>query len=217
MSRAIGCLFFCAIIVGYGSIAYSAGNANAGNTKSAACAGCHGPDGTSMAPLFPRLAGQHAKYLSRQLSDFKSQKRTDPSMQAMAAGLSSQEIEDLGAFYAARKPAYPASGKQQSTGNDQDTRVTEESLAAGKTVFIAGNEATGVAACGACHGPAGEGNGPAGFPMLKGQNLPYLIKALNDFKEGIRSNDDGAMMRTIAGKMSKAEINAVSAYLSKLR
>ncbi|MCI0655362.1 MAG: c-type cytochrome [Methylococcaceae bacterium] len=170
-----------------------------------------------MAPTFPRLAGQHAKYLSRQLSDFKSQKRTDPSMQAMAAGLSEQDMEDLGEFYAVQKAESPAGDKQQSAGDDQVAPLSEESIAAGRTVFIAGNEKTRVAACSACHGVGGEGNGPAGFPRLKGQYSAYLIKALNDFKEGLRENDDGAMMRTIAGKMSKAEINAVSAYLSNLR
>lgn len=217
MSRAIGYGLFCAIFIGYGSIAYGAGDANAGKTKSAACAGCHGPDGGGMAPLFPRLAGQHAKYLSRQLSDFKNQKRTDPSMQAMVAGLSDRDMEDLGAFYAAGKTGSPSGASAPARDRDDNTKVSKESIAAGKALFIAGNEKTGVSACSACHGPAGDGNGPAGFPSLKGQLSAYLTKALNDFKEGVRANDDGAMMRSIAGKMSKSEINAVSAYLSTLR
>jgi cytochrome c553 len=217
MSKAIGYLLFCAIVVGYGSIAYGAGNANAGKTKSTTCAGCHGADGNSTAPIFPRLAGQHAKYVSSQLSAFKSQRRSDASMQAMAAGLSEQDMEDLAAFYAAQKPKYPDSDEQQYVDSDKEIPVTEELIAAGKTVYVAGNEETGVPACTACHSPGANGNGPAGFPKLKGQFLPYLIKSLNDYREGIRTNDDESLMRTIAGKMSKTEINAVAAYLSNVR
>ncbi len=217
MSKAIGVLLFCVIVVGYGSIAYGADNSTAGTTKSAACAGCHGSDGNSMAPIFPRLAGQHAKYIIHQLSDFRDKKRNDPSMQAIAAGLSEQDIQDLGAFFSGQRPLFPASDEDQYVDADQEIPVTRELIAAGKAVFSAGNEETGVAACMACHGPAANGNAPAGFPKLKGQFLPYLLKSLNAYKDGIRSNDEGAMMRTIAGKMSKAEINAVSAYLSNLR
>lgn len=217
MSKAIGCLLFCVMVIGYGSIAYGAGNASAGKTKSLACTGCHGKDGNSMVPTFPRLAGQNAKYVSRQLSDFKSQKRADPTMQAMTAGLSEQDIEDLGAYYVSQKAKYPNSDDEQYLDDDQEIPVTKELIATGKNIFLAGNEETGVAACSGCHGLGGRGNGPAGFPELKGQFLPYLVKSLNDFKGRIRTNDDGRTMRTIAGKMSDAEINAVSAYLSGLR
>jgi cytochrome c553 len=217
MSKAIGYLLCCIMVAGHGSIAYGAGNSSAGKTKSTACAGCHGSDGNSTAPIFPRLAGQHAKYIIRQLSAFRDKKRNDPSMQAIAAGLSDQDIEDLGAFYNGQKPHFPATEEEQYVDADQEIPVTGELIADGKAVFIAGNEETGVAACTACHGPEANGNAPAGFPRLGGQFLPYLIKSLNEYKEGIRSNDEGAIMRTIAGKMSKAEINAVSAYLSNLR
>ncbi|MGR9108949.1 MAG: c-type cytochrome [Gammaproteobacteria bacterium] len=217
MSRSIGLFLCCAIVAGSGSIAYGAGNANAGKTKSNACAGCHGDEGNSAVPSFPRLAGQHARYLSRQLADFKGQKRNDPSMSAMAAGLSEQDIDDLSAFYAGRTAEFPAVEGEQYVDADEEIPVTQEMIAAGRTLYVAGNEETRVAACTACHGPEAEGNGPAGFPKLKGQFLPYLIKSLNDFKEGLRTNDNGAMMQTIAGRMSKREINAVAAYLANMR
>ncbi|MGH8499974.1 MAG: c-type cytochrome [Methylococcales bacterium] len=216
MSKALGYFLVCAIVTGQGSIAYGAGNANSGKAKSAACGGCHGNNGNSVAPTFPRLAGQHGKYVARQLSDFKSLKRNDPTMQAMASGLSEQNIENLSAFYASQKPDYSKSDPAQS-GDDKEIPDDKELIARGKTLFLAGNEATAVPACSGCHGPGADGNGLAGFPKLKGQFLPYLVKSLNDFKDGVRSNDEGATMRTIAGKMSKAEINAVSAYLSDLR
>lgn len=217
MSKAIRVLLLCVMIAGYASIAYGAGNANAGKTKSAACAGCHGKDGNSIAPTFPRLAGQHGKYVSRQLSDFKNQKRNDPTMQAMSAGLSDQDIEDLSAFYAGEKPDDPKSAPQPKDGSEEARSVNKELIDTGKTLFIAGNEKVGVAACSGCHGTEGQGNGPAGFPGLKAQFMPYLIKALNDFKDNLRGNDEGAVMRTIAARMSKAEIAAVSAYLANLR
>lgn len=217
MSKEVGYWLVCAIVIGYGSIAYGAGNASLGKTKSAACAGCHGAEGNSMAPIFPRLAGQHAKYLNRQLSDFKGQKRTDPSMQAMVAGLSEQDMEDLAAYFAVQKPEFSAREVDQADDTNEDVTVTEELIATGKALFTAGSEKNGVPACSACHGPDANGNGPAGFPKLNGQYLPYLIKSLNDFKDGIRANDDGAMMRTTAGKMTKAQIDAVSAYLANLR
>lgn len=204
----------CVLVAGFSSITYGAGNASAGKTKALACSGCHGADGNSSAPIFPRLAGQHEKYIVRQLQDFKSQKRSDPSMQAMAASLSDQDMEDLGAYFSSQKPVYP---NQDQSAGDSANPPSKESISAGKSVFFAGNEASGVAACTACHGPNGSGNALAGFPVIKGQFLPYLLKSLNDFKDGLRTNDDGAMMRTIAGSMSKVEIDAVTAYISDLR
>ena len=217
MSKAIGYLLCFVITAGVCSIAYGQGNAIAGKQKAALCAGCHAEDGNSTVPIFPRLAGQHEKYLIRQLADFKSGKRADPTMQAMVAGLSDEDMKDIGAFYQSQIPKYAKRVDEQYLDEDEEIPVTKKLIAEGKALFIAGNEETTVAACNACHGSRGSGNGPAGFPSVKGQYLPYLIKSLNDFRDSLRENDDGAMMRTIAGRMSRAEINAVSAFLSSLR
>ncbi len=217
MSKALGYFLVCAIVAGYGSIAHGAGNANAGKVKSASCGGCHGNDGNSMTPTFPRLAGQHSKYVTRQLSDFKTRKRNDPTMMAMAAGLSEQDIGDLSAYFAGQKPDYAKGDPKRSVDGNEEVPNDKELVAKGKTLFFTGNEKTALPACSGCHGTEADGNSLAGFPKLKGQFLPYLVKSLNDFKDGLRSNDDGETMRTIARKMSKAEINAVSAYLSNLR
>ncbi|HSS63935.1 MAG TPA: cytochrome c [Gammaproteobacteria bacterium] len=82
----------------------AAGDAAAGKSKAASCGACHGPDGNSANPMWPKLAGQHAAYLVKQLKAFKSGERKDPLMSPMAAGLSENDMEDLAAFYASRKP-----------------------------------------------------------------------------------------------------------------
>lgn len=87
-----------------GANAQAAGDAAAGKSKAASCGACHGPDGNSTNPLWPKLAGQHAAYLVKQLEAFKSGERKDPLMSPMAAGLSEQDMKDLAAYYAAQKP-----------------------------------------------------------------------------------------------------------------
>ena len=92
----------CAAVLIAGNAA-AAGDAAAGKTKAAVCAACHGPDGNSTNPLWPKLAGQHAPYLVKQLKDFKAGKRTDPIMAPMAAPLSDQDMDDLAAYYASQQ------------------------------------------------------------------------------------------------------------------
>lgn len=179
------------------------GDAAAGKAKSAACAACHGMDGNSAAPNFPKLAGQAESYLSKQLADFKSGARVDPTMAGMVAALSEQDMADLSAFYA---------GQTGSTGT-----AAEDAVELGEAIFRAGNAATGVAACGACHGPTGAGNPQASFPKLSGQHADYTAAQLVKFAKGERANDAGSMMRVVAGKMSEAEMKAVAQYIQGLR
>ncbi len=183
--------------------AMSAGDAAAGKTKSASCAGCHGVDGNSAAPNFPKLAGQHAGYLLKQMQDFKNGKRKDPTMTAMVAPLSEQDMADLAAYFASQKIK---SGK-----------TAEDKLELGQMLYRAGNATSGVAACAACHSPTGAGNPQAKFPALKGQHAAYVVKQLKDFRNATRSNDAGSMMRGVAGKMTDAEIEAVAQYVQGLQ
>jgi cytochrome c553 len=180
----------------------AAGDAEAGKAKSAACAACHGVDGNSAAPNFPKLAGQHADYTAKQLAEFKSGERKDFIMNGMAAPLSEQDMADLAAYYASLKP---------SVG-----KAAEDKVALGETVYRAGNSASGVSACAACHGPAGNGNPMAKFPSLSGQHADYTAAQLKNFRAGARANDAGSMMRGIAKKMTDAEIEAVSQYIQGL-
>lgn len=181
----------------------AAGNAKAGKAKAANCVGCHGPNGNSVNPSWPKLAGQHAGFIAKQLADFKAGKtRNDPLMGSQVAGLSSQDMDDLGAYFA----------KQTGTQG-----ATDEKLAsAGAKLYRGGNKKKGVAACIACHGPTGAGNPAAKFPKLSGQHAAYVEKAMKDFRSGARSNDMNKMMRNIAEKMSDKEIKAVASYISGL-
>ncbi|MDY6978911.1 MAG: c-type cytochrome [Pseudomonadota bacterium] len=189
---------------GVASAAQAAGgDARAGEAKVAACVACHGEKGNSTVANFPKLAGQHAGYIAKQLADFKQgETRSDPLMAGQVAGLSEQDMADIGAYYAKQSP---------SMGQ------ADEKLAAfGEKLYRGGNPEKGLTACIACHGPTGAGNPAANFPLLSGQHTDYLVKALKDFRDGKRSNDMNGMMRDIAGKMSDREIEAVSSYISGL-
>ncbi len=183
--------------------AQAAGTADEGQKKSAVCAGCHGADGNSgINPVWPKLAGQHPKYIEKQLKAFKDNERTDPLMSAMAAPLSEQDMADLAAYF---------SSQTRKGGTTAADMVTP-----GEKVYRAGNMETGVAACMACHGPSGAGNPEANFPSLAGQNAAYVEKALKDFRAGTRTNDFNKMMQGVVARMTDAEIAAVAQYVQGL-
>ena len=182
--------------------ALAAGTAAAGKTKSAACAGCHGPDGNSTNPLWPKLAGQDAQYLAKQLQDFKAGKRKDAMMAPFAMGLSAQDMADIGAYFAGQK-----------TGPGT-AMVSAETVKLGERLYRGGNAKSGVSACMSCHGPSGHGIPPR-FPRVSGQHAAYAEKQMLAFKTGQRSNDNEIMTR-IAFRMSEAEIKAVSQYMAGL-
>jgi len=191
-----GCIAL-AVSTGY---AQAQGDAAAGKQKSEACWGCHGEDGNASAPIFPKLAGQHASYLAKQLSDYRAQKRVDPTMSAMAASLSDADIADLSAYFARHR-----------------VKIEKvEPNALGEKIFRAGIADKGVPACAGCHGPNGAGNPLAGVPSLRGQYAAYINKTLNDYRTGERNNAPNEIMRTIASRLSEAEINAVADYGSGL-
>lgn len=181
----------------------AAGSVEAGKTKAQVCFSCHGMNGDGNTnPPWPALAGQHASYIAKQLGDFKSGVRMEPLMIAQVASLTDEDMADIAAFFASQKV---------KTGT-----VDESQTELGGKIYRGGNKASGVAACMACHGPSGAGNPSAKFPQLGGQNTPYLVKALNDFRSGARKNDAGNMMRGVAAKMTDKEIAAVSAFISGL-
>lgn len=192
----------CAMLA-FTGVSVAAGDAKAGKAKATNCAGCHGANGNSTNPAWPKLAGQHAGFIAKQLADFKSGKgRSDPLMTSQAASLSQQDMDDLGAYFASQ------------TGSQG---AADEKLAvAGAKLYRGGNKKKGIAACIACHGPTGAGNPAAKFPKLSGQHATYVEKAMKDFRSGDRSNDMNQMMRNIAEKMSDKEIKAVASYISGL-
>ncbi len=181
-----------------------AADAAAGKAKSAMCASCHGADGNSFNPDWPKLAGQHAGYIAKQLADFKAgTDRSNALMAGMVAGLTPEDMDNLGAYFSS----------QTLTMGEADPALVE----LGEAIYRGGNKTSGVAACMACHGPNGAGNPQANFPALHGQHAKYTATQLKDFRAGNRKNDAGAMMRNIAAKMTDKEIEAVASYIQGLR
>ena len=179
------------------------GDPQAGQSKAAACAACHGADGNSVNPEWPNLAGQHAGYTSKQLADFKAgEQRKNAIMAGQAANLSEQDMADLGAYFATLSPA--------------GGFVSPEKRALGEKIYRGGNHDSGVPACIACHGPTGAGDPMGGIPMLSGQHAPYTAAQLEAFRSGARANDPNGMMRGSAHKLTDAEIDAVSEYVAGL-
>lgn len=194
------------------------GDATAGEAKAAACAACHGAGGVSMVPVNPNLAGQGARYIYKQLQDFKSGRRANPVMMGMALPLADQDMADLAAYFSAQKAVV---GKAKP-----------ELAKLGEKIFRGGNSKTGLAACAGCHNPAGKGNALAGYPRVGGQHADYIKTQLQTFRAAGRNDNvadpagkranDGAKageqgpMQMIAARMSDAEIEAVSSYISGL-
>lgn len=163
------------------------------------CALCHGLEGESSSPIFPRLAAQHPNYLVKQLKDFREGRRKG-SMNAMAADLKDDEIVALAAYFAA-KPS------RASRPSDPDF------AAVGKYIYHSGNKYSGVPSCASCHGPTAHGT--EDLPRLAGQGAQYLEVQLKEFNQRARTNDN-AVMHTIASKLSELETAAVARYISAL-
>ncbi|MGB1261858.1 MAG: c-type cytochrome [Cognaticolwellia sp.] len=203
--------FIMTVLLGLSAVATAnaaQGDAEAGKGKSAMCAACHGVDGNSLVTMYPKLAGQSASYLTKQLADFKlgmtsggKSGRVDPVMGGMTMALNEQDIADLAAFYASQ---------QATAGNGSDN-------AAGKKLYLGGNTEMEVTACVACHGINGKGMPSAGFPALASQNAEYLKSQLEKFRSGARNNDLNSMMQGVAANLTDEEIAALSQYMSSLK
>jgi cytochrome c553 len=179
------------------------GDAAAGQAKTAVCGACHGPDGNSLAPNFPKLAGQGQRYLLKQLHEIKDGKRVVLEMTGLLTNLNEQDLADIAAYYANQKGSVGA--------------ADEKLVARGEALFRGGKLNEGMPACTGCHSPNGIGNAAAGFPHLGGQHADYIKKQLNAFREGERTNDgDTMVMRSIAAKLSNKDIEALSQYIQGL-
>ena len=183
--------------------AETAGDAQAGQAKAATCVACHGLDGNSSNPEWPSLAGQHAEYIQKQLQEFKSGARQNVVMAPMAVSLSEQDMWDLGAYFAA----------QTSKGLEAEPSKVN----VGQRLYRAGDPVKHIAACAACHGPAGHGNPAAKYPSLHGQHAVYLTAQLHAYRDGKRTTDQNSMMRNIAAALSEEQIDAVTSYIQGLR
>lgn len=200
------------LLLGFCTTALAA-DATAGKEKTLVCSACHGADGNSLVPTFPKLAGQNERYLLKQLHDIKSGLRPVPTMAGQLDNLSATDLDDIAAYYAT----------QTMSGGQTDPAKA----ALGGQIYRGGISATGVAACAACHGANGSGNAPAGFPALAGQQTAYVADQLRRFRTGAentldanpngRTNDgDARMMRDTAHRMTDNEIDAVASFVAGL-
>jgi cytochrome c553 len=170
--------------------------------KLAMCAACHGEQGVSVNPQWPNLAGQHARYLNKQLHDYKEGKtRPATVMTPLVAQLSEEDIQLISEFYE-HLPRYKQPLKKAPTR--------------GEILYRSGDAVAHITACIACHGPDGHGNAEAGFPLLAGQQVAYTLQQLQAFKDKRRVNDLNSIMRDISSHMSNADMKAVARYIHRL-
>ncbi|MCU0841748.1 MAG: cytochrome c4 [Thiobacillaceae bacterium] len=166
-----------------------------------ACASCHGPDGNSEVPTFPKLAGQHETYLVRELQDYKAGRRANEIMTPIVAGLSDQDMANVAAYYAKQAPS-------------PGTVTNPALLALGKRVYLEGNSDSGVPSCDGCHEEGGEGS--KRFPRVAGQHVEYTLDQIRQYASGQRSNGV-KVMRTISQRMTEDEAKAVAEYMASLK
>jgi cytochrome c553 len=181
------------------------GSAEAGKAKSLTCTACHGPEGNSVSPTWPNIAGQSATYAVTQLKAFKDGLRSDPLMTTQAALLSDEDMRDVAVYFESLPKAAMA--------------VADASMVSrGQALYRGGNSDTGVAACMACHGPTGRGNPAAGYPAISGQHATYTAKQLRDYAAGARQSDGKTrIMRDIAARLNSDDIDAISSYMQGLQ
>jgi cytochrome c553 len=181
----------------------AAARAHAQRIAITVCGACHGPDGNSVNPKYPRLAGQNANYLAAQLKAFRAQTRGDPDaigyMWGMASQLDDETIQALAAYYAAQKAEPSASGASAA-------------ITRGRQIYEQGVAAQGVPACASCHGP--DAHGLQDFPRLAGQHAQYVLKQLASFQSNMRKV---AIMHGVAQNLNLGDMDAVAAFLETQR
>jgi len=202
------CLLVC-LFLGVSVSVTAQGNAENGKAKSITCAACHGADGNSAIAMNPKLAGQHANYLVKQLTEFKlasqtggKEGRNNAVMNGMSAALSKQDMLDLAAYFSS----------QEGTPGETSEDVVEQ----GTKLYVGGDLERGITACIACHGPKGNGTSLSGFPDISGQHADYIASQLRAFRSGERANSLNGMMADIAKRMTDKDIEVISSYVAGL-
>ena len=191
------------------------GDAAAGATKAKACFACHGENGTSVAPIFPRLAGQRVDYLYHRLLTFKRASAKDTyysksPMTAMVVPLSEGDMRNLAAFFASQEPQ-PAVPTPLPASPEK-----------GERLFRTGDPARGVPPCQGCHGVGARGTavdkGPyLVYPVLRGQYSPYLVSRLTNFRMGQpHDSTSDFIMSNVARTLDDDSVQAIAAWLSSL-
>ncbi len=208
MSKPIAAILFAGCLIASAARAASEpsmplteGDAEAGKSKAGTCVACHGQDGNSATPMYPKIAGQHPGYTVDQLKAYKSGERQNAVMQGMVSALSEQDMKDIAAFYATQ---------------EVEPGVADESLVGrGQAIYRGGDDEKGIPACIACHGPTGKGIPVAGYPAIGGQHAQYVLTQLQAYADGDRQGPDD-IMGPIAGRLSQQDMQAVSSYVEGL-
>lgn len=189
--------------MGFSVVAHGAGDPEAGESQAGACAACHGEAGAApVEGVYPKIAGLGEKYLYDQLVAIRDGDREIPEMTGQLDGKSDEDLRDLAAYF----------DQEDMPLSQADPDLADE----GEALYRGGNLASGVAACAACHNPQGKGNEPAGYPHLGGQSAEYVIKSLEDYRDGSRGGAQAQIMTDIAARLTDDEIEAVASYISGL-
>jgi cytochrome c553 len=167
------------------------------------CIGCHGADGNSQSQEYPKLAAQNPKYLMKQLKDFRAGKRHGNTMNSIAETIRPRDIASIASYFASQRRQF-----------SEENRPTTDRKDIGRKIYNRGIPERNVRACISCHGRIARGKAGSVYPLLQAQHKEYLVRELNAFKNGKRHNDAGAVMRSLAKKLSKAEIQAVAEFLA---
>ena len=194
------------------------GDAKAGQTKASACAACHGADGNSSDPQYPRIAGQSERYVAHQMALIASGQRTGPAvaMVPFVKDLTPQDMRDIGAYFAAQK---------SGAGLADDTVIADGAykgmkfFEVGQQLYRGGDASRGIPACMACHGPSGAGNPGPAYPHLGGQRQDYAARRLQEYRTGTTTEKNPALfniMAQVANKLTDQEIQALGTYLQGL-
>lgn len=208
-------LLACGLAVSSVQFAFAAntmpeGDVASGEAQAATCSACHGQDGNSMVPSFPKLAGLGERYLYEQMVAIRDGVRVVAQMAGQVDNKSDQELADLAAYY----------DSLERSGGQTDPDLVD----LGEKVYRAGVAERNVAACTACHGPHGQGNDPAGYPGLAGQHAEYIEAQLKAYQtgyerpgEGRYTDGEAKVMRSNAFGLSDLEIKAVASYIAGLQ
>ena len=193
--------------------AFIKGSAEAGAAKAVACTACHGPNGNSVNPEWPRLAGQNAAYLREQISLIRGAKRNIVLMAGIANALTDQDIADIAAYFSTQTPV----------GLEAEAATWQ----AGAKLYRNGDAARGLPACMACHGPSARGNPAAGYPALRAQHGTYTAKQLSDYatlarytkddKGQMQGSANSVIMQTIASRLTDDDRHNLGSYLQGIR
>jgi cytochrome c553 len=191
---------------------FADGTATAGALKAGTCSACHGPNGNSTNPKWPKIAGQNAVYTAEQMQLYRSGVRQDPDMLKVMNTLSEKDIDNVAVFFQAQTPV----------GGEADPAVWH----AGENLYRFGDPARAIPACTACHGPVGRGNAIADYPALRAQFADYVVRELDAFasdtrysgaKPGTATGRNGYMMATVAKRLNAGDIRELAAYIQGMR